>query len=71
MRMSNSVTVKENTITMKGSEAEEYDTIPSGILRKSESQEQMESERVEGNSDNKNESQVNIINFYIYCRNLY
>ncbi|XP_039613262.1 R3H domain-containing protein 1 isoform X10 [Polypterus senegalus] len=57
MRMSNSVTVKENTITMKGSEAEEYDSIPSGILRKSESEEQMESERVESNSDNKNESQ--------------
>ncbi|XP_041119815.1 R3H domain-containing protein 1-like isoform X10 [Polyodon spathula] len=57
MRMSDTVTVKENTETMRGSEAEENDLTPADSLTKSESQDQIEPEKDESYSDNKDESQ--------------
>ncbi|KAK6485181.1 R3H domain-containing protein 1-like isoform X2 [Huso huso] len=60
MRMSDTVTVKENTKTMRGSEAEENDPTPADSLTKSESQEQIEPEKDESCSDNKEESQRQI-----------
>ncbi|XP_058888369.1 R3H domain-containing protein 1-like isoform X13 [Acipenser ruthenus] len=60
MRMSDTVTVKENTKTMRGSEAEENDPTPADSLTKSESQEQIEPEKDESCSDNKEESQDTI-----------
>ncbi|XP_041118107.1 R3H domain-containing protein 1-like isoform X10 [Polyodon spathula] len=60
MRMSNTVTVKENTATMRGSEAEKNDPIPADSLTKSESQEQIEPEKDESCIDNKDESQDTI-----------
>ncbi|KAK1166022.1 R3H domain-containing protein 1-like [Acipenser oxyrinchus oxyrinchus] len=60
MRMSDTVTVKENTETMRGSEAEENDPTPADGLTKSESQEQTEPEKDESCSDNKDESQRQI-----------
>ncbi|XP_041118099.1 R3H domain-containing protein 1-like isoform X2 [Polyodon spathula] len=60
MRMSNTVTVKENTATMRGSEAEKNDPIPADSLTKSESQEQIEPEKDESCIDNKDESQRQI-----------
>ncbi|XP_041119811.1 R3H domain-containing protein 1-like isoform X6 [Polyodon spathula] len=60
MRMSDTVTVKENTETMRGSEAEENDLTPADSLTKSESQDQIEPEKDESYSDNKDESQDTI-----------
>ncbi|KAK1165782.1 R3H domain-containing protein 1-like isoform X2 [Acipenser oxyrinchus oxyrinchus] len=60
MRMSDTVTVKENTKTMRGSEAEENDPTPADSMTKSESQEQIEPEKNESYSDNKEESQRQI-----------
>ncbi|XP_064420053.1 R3H domain-containing protein 1 isoform X2 [Latimeria chalumnae] len=57
MRMSDTVIVKEETKTMKGSEAVVQESIPSENLTKSESRELTEAEKEESHSDNKNESQ--------------
>ncbi|MGH0142106.1 UNVERIFIED_CONTAM: hypothetical protein FKN15_041280 [Acipenser sinensis] len=56
--MSDTVTVKENTETMRGSEAEENDPTPADGMTKSESLEQTEPEKDESCSDNKDESQT-------------
>ncbi|XP_061082049.1 R3H domain-containing protein 1 isoform X3 [Conger conger] len=55
MRMSDTVTVKETTETMRGLETEETDSTPRDSLTKSESQEQIEPEKDEG--DGKSEAQ--------------
>ncbi|XP_006006249.1 R3H domain-containing protein 1 isoform X9 [Latimeria chalumnae] len=60
MRMSDTVIVKEETKTMKGSEAVVQESIPSENLTKSESRELTEAEKEESHSDNKNESQQQI-----------
>ncbi|XP_058889838.1 R3H domain-containing protein 1-like isoform X4 [Acipenser ruthenus] len=60
MRMSDTVTVKENTETMRGSEEEENDPTPADGMTKSESLEQTEPEKDESCSDNKEESQRQI-----------
>ncbi|XP_058889850.1 R3H domain-containing protein 1-like isoform X15 [Acipenser ruthenus] len=60
MRMSDTVTVKENTETMRGSEEEENDPTPADGMTKSESLEQTEPEKDESCSDNKEESQDKI-----------
>ncbi|XP_066543682.1 R3H domain-containing protein 1 isoform X3 [Amia ocellicauda] len=57
MRMSDTVTVKETTETMRGSEVEEHDSTLGDSLTKSEIQEQIEPEKDESYCDNKNESQ--------------
>ncbi|XP_015213839.1 R3H domain-containing protein 1 isoform X3 [Lepisosteus oculatus] len=57
MRMSDTVTVKETTETIRGSEVEENDSTLGDSLTKSESQEQIEPEKDESCCDNKNESQ--------------
>ncbi|KAJ8255981.1 hypothetical protein COCON_G00198450 [Conger conger] len=58
MRMSDTVTVKETTETMRGLETEETDSTPRDSLTKSESQEQIEPEKDEG--DGKSEAQDKI-----------
>ncbi|XP_015213848.1 R3H domain-containing protein 1 isoform X11 [Lepisosteus oculatus] len=60
MRMSDTVTVKETTETIRGSEVEENDSTLGDSLTKSESQEQIEPEKDESCCDNKNESQEHI-----------
>ncbi|XP_066543687.1 R3H domain-containing protein 1 isoform X8 [Amia ocellicauda] len=60
MRMSDTVTVKETTETMRGSEVEEHDSTLGDSLTKSEIQEQIEPEKDESYCDNKNESQDKI-----------
>ncbi|NWT78182.1 R3HD2 protein, partial [Lanius ludovicianus] len=54
MRMSDILTVKDETDTMKGSEAEFKDTDPVENLKKSGSQEQIQVEKDENCPDNKN-----------------
>ncbi|KAJ8253278.1 hypothetical protein GJAV_G00211050 [Gymnothorax javanicus] len=58
MRMSDTVAVKETTETMRGLETEDPDSTPRNSLTKSESQEQIEPEKDEG--DGKNEVQDKI-----------
>ncbi|XP_036397188.1 R3H domain-containing protein 1-like isoform X1 [Megalops cyprinoides] len=57
MRMSDTVTVKETTETMRGLETEAGDSTPGDSLTKSESQDQTEPEKEEGCCDSKNQVQ--------------
>ncbi|XP_036397195.1 R3H domain-containing protein 2-like isoform X6 [Megalops cyprinoides] len=60
MRMSDTVTVKETTETMRGLETEAGDSTPGDSLTKSESQDQTEPEKEEGCCDSKNQVQDKI-----------
>lgn len=58
MRMSDTVPVKDETDGMKGSEAEFEDITPVENLIKSESHEQIQGEKDESYSDNRNDLPV-------------
>ncbi|KAJ8349807.1 hypothetical protein SKAU_G00249370 [Synaphobranchus kaupii] len=60
MRMSDTVTVKETTETMRGLETEETDSTPRDSLTKSESQEQIEPDKDESNGQNEAQSNAKL-----------
>lgn len=58
MRMTDTVTVKEESESMKGSETDVKDGTAVEHFLKSESQEQIQAEKDERSTDNKNDGQV-------------
>uniref|UniRef100_A0A8C3HB63 Uncharacterized protein n=1 Tax=Chrysemys picta bellii TaxID=8478 RepID=A0A8C3HB63_CHRPI len=70
MRMSDTVTLKDETDTMNGSEAEFKDATPVENLIKSRSHEQIEVEKDESCTDNKNDMPVRSLSLLLFHHKL-